>query len=339
MANRPTLNAVAKVAGVSRQTVSNVINSPEIVQEETRQRVLEAIEQTGYRLNTAARQLRTGRSHQIGLAIRPAGTGANRQVLDQFLHAVAEQAQRRDYRVVLFAVENEAAELNEYANLVENADLDGFVLTDTHPQDSRAQWLQQHGVPFVAFGRPWGEADPQHSWVDVDGAAGVDEATHHLLRLGYSSVAFLGWPQGSGSGDDRRAGWERAMTRQRTGSLLEARSENNVEDAAASARSLFASGADALVCASDTLAIGALTVARELMARGTLTAPIGLVGFDDSPVADALSLSSVSQQIHEVASGVVDLLLTQLSGDRSPSTRLITPRLIDRSTSAFSLGT
>lgn len=129
------------------------------------------------------------------------------------------------------------------------------------------------------------------------------------------------------------------MTRQRTGSLLEARSENNVEDAAASARSLFASGADALVCASDTLAIGALTVARELMARGTLTAPIGLVGFDDSPVADALSLSSVSQQIHEVASGVVDLLLTQLSGDRSPSTRLITPRLIDRSTSAFSLGT
>lgn len=337
MAERPTLSDVARQAQVSRQTVSNVINTPQMVKEDTRARVLAAIEQTGYRLNTAARQLRTGRSHQIGLAIRPMASGGNRQVLDQFLHALAERAQQHDHRIVVFAASDEQAELDQYESLVENADLDGFVLTDTHPSDPRTQWLTEHQVPFVTFGRPWEPRGASYSWVDVDGAAGVHEATTHLLTSNYRSVAFLGWPEGSGSGDDRRSGWERAVSEHGARTVLQARVENTVEAAAVGARELFAAGADAVVCASDTLAIGTLTVARELLARGDATDPIGIVGFDDSPIAQTLGLSSVSQEVDDVADDVITALLNQVSSRTQPYQRLVTPRLVIRNSSAFTL--
>lgn len=207
---RPTLASVAAAAGVSRQTVSNVLNAPDLVLPDTRRRVLDAIEESGYRRNLAARQLRTRRSNQIGLAVRPAGDGASRQVLDEFLHRLVQEAQRLEYRVVMFAVEDDAAEIEGFASLMATSDIDGFVLTDTNDDDPRTDWLTERDVPFVAFGRPWGDDDATHAWIDVDGAAGVREATEHLIDLGYQRIAFLGWAEG-GSGRDRRSGWLEAL--------------------------------------------------------------------------------------------------------------------------------
>lgn len=336
---RPTLASVAATAGVSRQTVSNVLNAPDLVLPDTRRRVLEAIESSGYRRNLAARQLRTRRSNQIGLAVRPAGDGASRQVLDAFLHALVQEAQRLEYRVVMFAVEDDAAEIEAFASLMATSDIDGFVLTDTDDDDPRTAWLLERGVPFVAFGRPWGESHASHAWIDVDGAAGLREATVHLAEAGYERIAFLGWLEG-GSGRDRRSGWLEAL-----GACgLDAEPLERFVDgdstagAALAARELFDAGADAVVCASDALAIGALITARERIARGTLPAPVGLVGFDDSPVAQALGLSSVAQPIRTVAQLAVRSLIDQLAGAQVPALReLVAPQLRPRASSHFRL--
>ncbi len=210
MAEKATITTVARHAMVSRQTVSNVLNSPHLVREETRARVLASIEALGYRANQAARQMRTGRSRLLAVRIGPAGDGINGSVLDTFLHGLTETASSAGYRIVLYTAADDAGEIATYDDLLASYDLDGFVLTSTHHGDVRTAWLAEHDVPFVTFGRPWG-APAGHPWVDVDGAAGTAAATRHLIAAGHRRIAFVGWPDGSGVGDDRRAGWLAAM--------------------------------------------------------------------------------------------------------------------------------
>ena len=189
--------------------------------DDTRDRVLEAIDALGYRANQAARQMRTGRSRLVAVRIEPTRDGINGSVLDRFLHGLTETAAATGYRVVLYTAGGDDTEIATYDELLAAYQLDGFVLTSTHYGDSRTAWLAAHDVPFVTFGRPWGSrttdgaaADRDgatgHPWVDVDGAAGTAAATRHLLATGHERIGFIGWPEGSGVGDDRRAGWRHA---------------------------------------------------------------------------------------------------------------------------------
>src|SRR5581483_8145620 len=176
---RPTLETVARAASVSRQTVSNVLNAPHLVRTATRERVEAAIERTGYRPVKAAQTLRTRRSHLIAVGLQSAAED-RAEVLHGFLHALADRAQQRGYRLLLYTAADDAGEIGTYDTLRGEYDLDAFVLTGTHTGDQRTAWLDSRGIPFVTFGRPWG-SDAQHSWVDVDGARGVRAVTEHLI--------------------------------------------------------------------------------------------------------------------------------------------------------------
>ncbi len=346
---RPTLNSVAEAAAVSRQTVSNVINSPEVVSPETRERVLAAIERLGYRPNTAARQMRTTRSQIIGLCIPPSGNGVSGVVLDQFLHSLTATAERYDHRIMLFTAADDEAETRAYADLIASVGIDGFVLTSTHHDDLRTRWLLERELPFVTFGRPWG-AEDTHPWVDVDGAAGTRLATDHLVRQGHRRIAFVGWPEGSGSGDDRRAGWAAGLAAAGLGAGPQVAVFDGVEGGRSAAARLLDTGGPAgsgsaaarlpgaadtgaptaFVCASDSLALG---VTAELRDRGIRPgADAAVIGFDDTPTAAVLGLSSVAQPIADVAAECVRQLRTILRGKTEPATTLFTPHLVLRTT-------
>lgn len=336
MPKRPTLISVAQVAGVSRQTVSNVINAPARVQPHTRDRVQAAIDDLGYRPSLAARQLRTQRSRTLSLRMEPQRDGINGSVLDRFLHAVVAGAQESGYRVLLYVADDDAAETRAHAELLDTAQVDAFILTSTHHGDPRTTWLTERGVPFSVFGRPWGEPAPVHPWVDVDGAAGTKAATEHLLAAGHRRIAFVGWPPGSGVGDDRRSGWRQALA---AAGLSPVRDDagherlridrvDGVEDGEHAARRLLARPhpPTALVCASDSLALGALPVAR--------SAGCAVVGFDDTPVAAAIGLSSVRQPLVEAARAALRHVLEELdSPGRPPQVDLLTPELVVRASS------
>ncbi len=318
MAARQTLVSLAGELGVSRQTVSNAINAPERVKTETLARVRQAIAASGYRPVAAARQLRTRRSMDLAMRLSPATDGINGSILDRLLHALTESAQVRGYRLTLFTAADDGAEIAQYETLLHTADIDGFVLTSSHHDDPRSDWLREHDVPFVSFGRPWSdEADPNtsdHAWVDVDGGAGVEAATGAFLEHGHRRVGFLGWPAGSGAGDDRRAGWRRAMIAAGDTQLaaLTVSVPDTVGDGARGATELLANGATALVCASDSLALGAASSWQRLMPQ---TSPdLAVIGFDDTPVAAAVGLSSVSQPIEAAAQHITSLLADVLSG-------------------------
>lgn len=308
MPSKVTIATVARHANVSRQTVSNVLNTPDLVRDETRARVMAAIEELGYRTNLAARQMRTGRSRLIGVRIDPVRNGIEASVLDRFLHGLTESAAPAGYRVVLYTAVDDASEIATYDDLLAAYTLDGFVLTHTHYDDTRTAWLRERGITFTTFGRPWGAPD-LHSWVDVDGAAGTAEATRHLIAAGHRRVAFLGWPPGSAVGDDRRSGWEREM---RAAGLptdgLARHATDGVDQGERLAREIRdqPDPPTAAVCASDPLALGAW--------RGRALA---VVGFDDTPVAQAVGLSSVRQPLGEAAAECVTTLALLLGDHRA----------------------
>lgn len=351
MAQLPTVEDVARLAGVSRQTVSNVINTPEIVRPETRERVEAAVRELGYRPHASARRLRTRTSSTIGIRLDPLPRGISGAIQDRFLHALTEHAAQRGFRVTLFTARDPQHEIEQYRSLRDGADVDAFVLTSTVSDDPRIEWLARERIPFVSFGRPWGAMgsgvevpDPERLWVDVDGRAGTALATQHLIGRGLRRIGFLGWPAGSGTGDDRRAGWREAM-RDAVPDIrddeLDALSFETVEAVAAArvaVESHLAAGGelDALVCVSDSVALGAMMAVRE---AGRPHFPV--MGFDNTPVAQAVGLSSVDQRLDEVATGVLDLLLGATgrrvlphgSGADPLGHRLVTPQLVVRRSS------
>jgi len=329
---RPTLETVAELAAVSRQTVSNVLNSPHLVRPQTIARVQAVIDELGYRPHGAARQLRTRRSNVIGLRLERAVDGINGAVLDRFLHSLTELAQVRGYRVMLFTAPDDGGEIVQYAELLDVLEVDAFVLTSTHAGDPRTRWLTEHDVPFVTFGRPWEPSDadgsqPDHAWVDVDGSAGTRAAVEHLASLGHTDIAFIGWPAGSGVGDDRRAGWHRAMVAagmpaHRLDALDVATVDGVAQGAEAARRLIEMVSPTAFVCASDSLALGALAAVRtDGVLPGADEGAAAVVGFDDTPVAHAVGLSSVAQPLTEAADRALGLLLARLAAPTDGPTR------------------
>lgn len=326
MARTPTVHDVARVAGVSRQTVSNVINAPEIVREDTRERVLQAIDDLGYRPHASARRLRTQKSSTIGIRLDPMVDGISGSILDRFLHALTEQADQQGLRILLFTARDPHDEIRQFGRLIDGRDVDAFVLTSTFYGDPRTQWLIEHDQVFVTFGRPWGIdglGDPAHPWVDVDGRAGVRSATEALLERGLKRIAFLGWPAGSGTGDERAGGWQDAMAAAGLADGTARLREECVEtvQAAREACAMLLErepGVEAVVTASDSLALGVA-----VQTGGALP----VIGFDNTPVSAAMGFSSLDQRPREVAEHVLALLAGGAEGSRH---RLVTPDLVLR---------
>jgi DNA-binding LacI/PurR family transcriptional regulator len=334
MERLPTVLDVGRAAGVSRQTVSNVLNSPDVVKPATRARVEAAIAELGYRPHASARRLRTRRSSTIGIRLDPMANGISGSVHDRFLHSLTEQADSFGLRVMLFTAVDPLDEIRQIRRMHEGSDVDAFVLTSTMFGDPRTEWLVEHGIPFVTFGRPWGiddMNDPQHRWVDVDGHSGLGLATAHLLAEGARRVAYLGWPSPSGTGDDRRRGWRDEMERASGLSSAELdRLDLSVDDGVAEGRATIREAVergirfDAIVCASDSLALGALLMAGP---------DIPVIGYDNTPVAQAVGMSSVEQPLDEVAAGVLALIMRPpgVHGDPGEVRHLLVePRLVVR---------
>jgi DNA-binding LacI/PurR family transcriptional regulator len=332
-----TLATVAAAAGVSRQTVSNALNSPDLLRPDTLARVQEAIDHLGYTPNRAARNLRTKSSHLVGLRLEPAVEGTASGLMDRFLHSLVESCKEAGLHVLLFTAEDVNDPLDGYDTLLSSAAVDAFVVTDTYRGNPQAAWLEARQVPFVAFGRPWGEPQARHPWVDVDGRAGIMLAVDHLADRGHQRIAWVGWQRTSTIGEDRRSGWvDRMHDRDLATSRLSARGEDTIDFGRRAAHALFDTAEpSAFVCVSDTVAMGVLQAISD---RGRVPGPhdVAVVGFDDSLAAQVVppGLTSVRQPLEEVAVQIVRLLEDRLTMRTTTNPHVIlTPVLRLRGTS------
>ncbi len=331
----PTLADVAERAGVSRQTVSNAVNNPELLRADTLVRVQEAIGDLGYSPNRAARNLRTRSSHLIGMRMGPVQEYTANAAADRFVHSLVDTSREAGYHVLLFSGDPEDPE-SGYDDLLRSTAVDAFVVTDTYLGNPQASWLRERRAPFVAFGRPWDDPSATHPWVDVDGAAGAELATRHLLDKGHTRIAWIGWRKDSFIGEDRRSGWSRAIKEHGLStSGLASRVEDTVNSGReASAVLLDEAHPTAFVCASDTLAMG---VMHTLSERGLHAGEdVAVVGFDDSQTAQVMhpGLTSVRQPLEDVAIEVVNALEGLLAHPRHIAAgKLLSPTLAVRRSS------
>ncbi|WP_392542265.1 LacI family DNA-binding transcriptional regulator [Oryzobacter telluris] len=314
---RVTIHDVARAAQVSRQTVSNAVNNPERLSPDTLERVLAAIDDLGYHASSSAQSLRSRRAGAIGLELHT--LGSHNATTAPVLTALSVRAAQHDCHVVPFGSDSGSPMLEGYRAMWARRLVDAFIVTETHHGDPRPPWLEARGIAYASFGRVWD--DPTFTrWVDVDGAAGTRAAVEHCVTAGYRTVAYLGWPEGSVVGDDRRSGWAEACVA--AGPDVhgpEATAEQDLDAAFAAAGSLVdrLGPGDAVVCASDVLALG---VHQVLVRRGLEPGrDIGVVGFDGSETARMHHLASVAQPFDAIAEESLRLVRAALHGEEAPA--------------------
>jgi len=330
MTKRVSMADVAHRAGVSAQTVSRVANGFPGVVDATRQQVLEAMHEMGYRPNGAARALKRGEFRTLGVIMFSlSNTGNSRR-----LEAIATHAAREGYGITLIpvALPTEAAVLGAFSRLEELA-VDGIVVVmEVHLLDAASVVLPP-GTPVLVADS---DAGDRYSVVDSDQADGARQAVQHLLDLGHQTVWHVSGPQGSYAAERRASAWKRTL--EAVGADVPPMLHGDW-----SAESGYQAGlwiADAADCtavfvSNDQMALGALRALHERGAR--VPEDVSVVGFDDIPDSSSFfpPLTTVHQDFAEVGRRCVTGVLRQIRGNPSQSgVTLVPTRLVIRASTA-----
>lgn len=294
-------------------TVSYVLTGARPVAPETRARIRAAMGDLGYAPNRMARGLALNRSDTVAAVLPVREAGAD-PLFAAFVRGAAEAAHALGFHI-LVASEGSLPGPEAYGDLVRGSAASGLIVTSIREADARVQALTEQGIPTVLFGR-----SPEHPdvpWVDVDNQAAVEEAMRHLVATGRRQIAFLGGPRGFVFAADRRRGYlaglrQAGFTAQEP--LIREGAGTEEDGYRLTAEILGAHAVDALVAASDHLAIGALRALRAAGLRAGVD--VAVVGFDDSPLALAAHppLTSIGQPLELAGRSVAETLITRLAG-------------------------
>ncbi|WP_326808455.1 LacI family transcriptional regulator [Streptomyces sp. NBC_01775] len=316
---RPTLEQVARRAGVGRGTVSRVINGSPRVSERTRAAVEAAVDELGYVPNRVARALAAGSADAIALVIpEPETRFFAEPYFSGILHGVSSELARADMQLLLTLLHTQK-EQDRFALYAAAHRIDGVLLVSVHADDTLPDLLADSGIPAVLNGRR-SAAEPI-PYVDCDNIGGARAAVAHLLARGRESVATITGPPDMYAARCRADGYREAMrdAGYPEGELLLANGDFTEESGHLSMRRLLADrpGIDAVFCASDVMAAGARIALREAGRR--VPDDVALVGFDDSAVARHMDppLTTVRQPIAEMGREMARVLL-ELLGKWTP---------------------
>jgi DNA-binding LacI/PurR family transcriptional regulator len=311
---RPTLEAVAARAGVSRATVSRVVNGGDGVREPLVERVRRAVEELGYVPNQAARSLVTRRHDAVAVVIAEPET---RVFADPFfalqLRGISKELTAHDSQLVLLLTEGR----DDYARVgryLAGGHVDGALAFSLHLDDPLAGLIHGAGVPTVFGGRPgWGEDTRGAVYVDSDNRGGAREAVRHLVGLGRTRIAHITGPLDQTSAVDRLDGFRDVMVDADPRLVVE--SDFTPVGGERAMRELLerCPEVDAVFAANDLMASGALRVLRDQGRR--VPDDVAVIGFDDMlPVAEQTDppLTTIRQDIEEMGRLMARLLLRGL---------------------------
>jgi LacI family transcriptional regulator len=329
-----TIKDVARLAGVSAGTVSNVRNRPSYVSAETRQRVRSAIAELNFEPTKSARQFRAGRLRTLGLAIADMG---NPFFVDLALDADAE-ARRQGVGVVIVTNNEDVRRQEQNLDVLVQQRVHGIMIAPVQESTPKLEQLVKQGIPLVYVDRISGE---RHCcWVTTDNVAGGRLAGEHLVERGHRRLAFAGGTAISNQVESRYDGFVAAATAH--GATVERLSTSwwTFDDGRRLAEELAsrdrAQLPTAIMCANDLIALGLL---QEFAARGVrVPEDVALVGFDGLQWAasSTVPLTSVRQQREDLGTCAVRMLLDEIQNAEGHvhEHRVLQPELIIRSSSA-----
>ncbi|MFF7155045.1 substrate-binding domain-containing protein [Streptomyces sp. NPDC008139] len=321
-APRPTLEAVAARAGVSRATASRVVNGSEGVRAPLVERVRKAVDELGYVPNQAARTLVTRRNDAIAVVVAEPET---RFFTDPFfaqqVRGISKELTARDNQLVLLLTEG-AADYERVGRYLAGGHVDGALIFSLHTDDSLPVLARRAGVPTVIGGRPgWTDFDSDHGtlYVDCDNRGGARDAVRHLLGIGRRRIAHIAGPLDQTASVDRLDGFRDVLPE--TDPRMIAEGDFTPEGGARAMAELLqrCPDLDAVFAASDVMASGALRVLRTSGHR--VPDDIAVVGFDDMvSVAEWTDppLTTVRQDIEEMGRLMARLLLRAVAPPTGP---------------------
>jgi DNA-binding LacI/PurR family transcriptional regulator len=337
---RPTLEHVARVAGVSRATVSRVVNGVGTVDPALREAVERAVERTGYLPNPAARALVTRRTGSVALVVSEAEQRGvpepfvGRVFTDPFFGRIVTGVLRvlrpAGMQLMLFLADDAAAR-EQVTGYLRQGHVDGVILISAHAGDPLPAALTAAGLPVVLSGRPGRGVSVSH--VDADQRAGGALAAERLVDRGCRHLATISGPLDMPAARQRLAGFRAALTRRGLPEPPSVAGTFTLDSGESAMSRLLADhpDLDGVFVGNDLMAQGALLVLRD---RGVpVPDRIAVVGFDDSSAALACRprLTTVRQPIEDMATEMAQLLLAHIqSPDRPPSARIFPPNLVTR---------
>jgi LacI family transcriptional regulator len=332
-----SLRDLASVLGVSTSTASRALNGYADVSPATRQRVESAAREMGYRPDPRAHRLATGRAGAVALV----GSMSTRNFLDATFAAVLSGVdtvlRRHGLYTLATSLPTGAEELPAFRRLLDGRLVDAVIVARTHVRDPRVNLLLEKGLPFVTYGRT--ARSDEHAWVDPDNELAFQQATQHLLERGHRAVHFINGPSTYMFAQLREKGWRGALAEYGAGGHVR-HAELTSTAGHEAARELLASGdTTALLCANDTLAIGAMAAVRDAGRKVGAPDGVAVVGYGNTEAGRYAEppLTTIDYSIEENGRHLGECLVELLAG-RPPRElqRLESVRLMERaSSSAF----
>ena len=327
MRPRASINDVAKHAGLSAQTVSRVANGQTNVRPSTRERVLASMRALGYRPNSAARNLKSGRFRSIGfVTFNLATLGTERT-----LNAIAEASEAAGYTTTLLPVEDptQIDVAGAFSRLEEQA-VDGIILVMSAKVDSLDEFKLTAGLPLVIVDS---DANLPYTIVDTDQEQGAQIAMQHLLDLGHQDIVHISGPPTSFSAKRRAAAYRQIMFDAGLVARPVLVGDWTATSGLACARELLSSGQrpTAVFAGNDQMALGAMHAIHE---HGcSIPGDVSVVGFDDADDAASYwpALTTVHQNFDAVGRQATKLLLSLIDGEPNETQKILIPtRLVVR---------
>lgn len=329
-ASAPTLEMVARAAGVSRSTVSRVVNGSPQVTADVVASVTAAIDELGYVPNRAARSLASRRTHAIALVI-PENTA--RFFADPYfasvIHGVAMHLAETDYTLsLLIASETDTEKTKRY---LQGGNVDGALIL-SHHSDDRSYVQLARSLPVVFGGRPMSHEGPDPYYVDVDNFAAASEATQYLIDHDKKRIATIAGPQDMAAGLDRLGGWRTTLAAAGLAADLFEEGDFSPAGGEMAMRRLLARGEtfDGLFAASAQMASGALVALREHGIR--VPDDVGIISVDNDYFAkNAMPpLTTIDQPSTVQGVRIAEVLLRLIDGEDVPHRTMIPTTLIER---------
>ena len=321
-----SIKDVAKLAGVSVATVSRTLSKPEKVAESTRERVMAAVQKSGYVTNVLASNFRRRKSQTIVVLVP--------DIANLFYSTIVQEielvARKKGYQILLGESQENLEIERTYSELVYQKMADGIIslgMTIPLKCDPRRKTADPKWPPLVMVGEYTG--DIPLPMVGIDNLQAAADATQHLVDLGHRDIAFIGGPKNFTLCQERVKGFRRVM--RKAGLKVDSRHVQFGEFKLASGynqvKRLFESGVrpTALFCANDEIAMGAMKALRECQLR--VPEDISIVGFDNLDIAEYCStpLTTIHQPRREMGGEAMELMLRILQGQVSGDCRITLP--------------
>jgi len=322
---RTSLEDVARKAGVSRSTVSRVINNDPNVKTETREHVLKIIEQERFNPSTVARSMVTGRTQVIGVVF-PHEYHVffnDPYYFPALLEGVADMATRRDYAMLLWVRQSGEDEGIFYRRILQNGLMDGVIIA-SDSKNSLVNYLADMQIPLATVERP--SRNPEHvSYVSIDNFAATRTVIEHLISLGRRRIALVAGAVDNMDAQDRLEAFRQVMGEAGLPNDLIVYGDFQRDAAYQATKPLLDKNIDAIFASSDMMAQGVYAALQE--AGMTIPDDVAVVGFDDLPTASLLrpALTTIRQPIREKGAVATGLLLDIVEGKQTEARHVVLP--------------